>query len=228
MARPRKDQQEPAAVERIKNAFWELLEENDLKHITVNMVTQKAHCNRGTFYYHYESLDALLCAVIEEELLNSKGLPLGIFYMLSNDSKALTEMLLPQRTQRFGLVMKRCGQECVALKIRTIIANMWQTILCDEEEELTTNARIIIEYSISGLIGVIDYLYREGKARRLFFPRGNDLRHQRQCPLPCHPHQQCPGDLAPRIRATRTSVFSYRKVSSMRESKAACRGFDHL
>lgn len=43
MARPRKDQQEPTAVERIKNAFWELLEENDLKHITVNMVTQKAH-----------------------------------------------------------------------------------------------------------------------------------------------------------------------------------------
>lgn len=170
MARPRKDQQEPAAVERIKNAFWELLEENDLKHITVNMVTQKAHCNRGTFYYHYESLDALLCTVIEEELLNSKGLPLGIFYMLSNDSKALTEMLLPQRTQRFGLVMKRCGQECVALKIRTIIANMWQTILCDEEEELTTNARIIIEYSISGLIGVIDYLYREGKLDGSSFP----------------------------------------------------------
>lgn len=107
MARPRKDQQEPAAVERIKNAFWELLEQNNLKHITVNMVTQKAHCNRGTFYYHYESLDALLCTVIEEELLNSKGLPLGIFYMLSNDSKALTEMLLPQRTQRFSLVMKR-------------------------------------------------------------------------------------------------------------------------
>lgn len=90
--------------------------------------------------------------------------------MLSNDSKALTEMLLPQRTQRFGLVMKRCGQECVALKIRTIIASMWQTILCDEEEELTTNARIIIEYSISGLIGVIDYLYREGKLDGSSFP----------------------------------------------------------
>lgn len=116
MARPRKDQQEPAAVERIKNAFWELLEENDLKHITVNTVTQKAHCNRGTFYYHYESLDALLCTVIEEELLSSKGLPLGIFYMLSNDSKALTEVLLPQRMQRFGLVMKRCGQECVGVE----------------------------------------------------------------------------------------------------------------
>lgn len=170
MARPRKDQQAPAAVERIKNTFWELLEENDLKHITVNMVTQKAHCNRGTLYYHYESLDALLFTVIEEELLNSKGLPLGIFYMLSNDSKALTEVLLPQRTQRCGLVMKRCGQECVALNIRAIIANMWQTILCNEGEELTSNARIIIEYSISGLIGVIDYLYREGKLDGSSFP----------------------------------------------------------
>lgn len=69
--------------ERIKNAFWELLEENDLKHITVNTVTQKAHCNRGTFYYHYESLDALLCTVIEEELLSSKGLPAWHFYIAS-------------------------------------------------------------------------------------------------------------------------------------------------
>lgn len=170
MARPRKDQQEPTAVERIKNSFWELLEENDLKHITVNMVTQKAHCNRGTFYYHFDSLDALLCTVIEEELLSSKGLPRGIFYMLSNDSKALTEVLLPQRMQRFGLVMKRAGQECVALKIRVIVANIWKTILCNEGEELTVQARILVEYSISGLIGVIDFLYREGKLDGMTFP----------------------------------------------------------
>lgn len=163
MARPRKDQQEPSAVERIKTAFWELLEENDLKHITVNMVTQRANCNRGTFYYHFDSLDALLSTVIEEELLSNKGLPRSIFYMLSNDSKALTETLLPQRIQRFGLVMRRAGQERVALKVRTIVANMWQTILCEEGEEVDPNARIIIEYSVSGLIGVIDYLYREGK-----------------------------------------------------------------
>ncbi len=36
--------------------------------------------------------------------------------------------------------------------------------------KLTTNARIIIEYSISGLIGVIDYLYREGKLDGSSFP----------------------------------------------------------
>lgn len=170
MARPRKDQQEPCAAERIKEAFWELLEENDASRITVNMVTQKAHCNRGTFYYHYESLDELLYSVIEEELLSKDGLPLGLFYLLNNDKKALKESLLPQRMQRFGLVMKHAGQERVSAKIRAIVVTMWETILCSEGETLTFDARMIIEYSVSGLIGVIDLLYRENKLDGTNFP----------------------------------------------------------
>lgn len=49
MARPRKDQGD-CAEQRIKDAFWALLEQNDLKDITVSMITSKANCNRGTFY----------------------------------------------------------------------------------------------------------------------------------------------------------------------------------
>ena len=47
MARPRKDQGD-CAEQRIKDAFWALLEQNDLKDITVSMITSKANCNRGT------------------------------------------------------------------------------------------------------------------------------------------------------------------------------------
>lgn len=75
MARPRKDQVEPLAPERIKEAFWVLLEKHDFKDITVTMITQEAHCNRGTFYYHFESMDALLNCILEEELISIHGLP---------------------------------------------------------------------------------------------------------------------------------------------------------
>lgn len=163
MARPRKDQQESCATQRIKDAFWELLEENDSKRITVNMITQKAHCNRGTFYYHYGSMDALLYSVIEEEMLRRDGLPLSLFYLLSNDKRALQESDFPRRIQRFGLVMKHAGQECVSTKVKAVVASIWETILCNEGETLTLNSRVIIEFSISGLIGVIDFLYRENK-----------------------------------------------------------------
>lgn len=103
MARPRKDQQEPAAVERIKNAFWELLEQNNLKHITVNMDHPKGPLQ--PWYVLLPLRIARRAAVHRHRgrAAYSKGLPLGIFYMLSNDSKALTEMLLPQRTRALAL-----------------------------------------------------------------------------------------------------------------------------
>lgn len=171
MARPRKDQAEPAATERIKEAFWELLEENDLKHITVNMITQKASCNRGTFYYHFDSLDALIYAIIEEELLSAGGLPRDLFGLLNNEERTLRDTFLTQRIQRFGLMMKQAGQECVGIKVKTLVAKMWEAILCPNEgEELTENSRVMIEFSISGLIGVIDYLYREGRLVEEVFP----------------------------------------------------------
>ena len=67
MARPRKDQGD-CAEQRIKDAFWALLEQNDLKDITVSMITSKANCNRGTFYYHFNSLEELVDAIITDEL----------------------------------------------------------------------------------------------------------------------------------------------------------------
>ncbi len=171
MARPRKDQAEPAATERIKEAFWKLLEENDLKHITVNMITQQAGCNRGTFYYHFDSLDDLLYAIIEEQLLSSGGLPRDLFGLLSNEEKTLRDICLTQRIQRFGLMMKQAGHECVGPKVKTLVSKMWEEILCPNEgEELTENSRVMIEFSISGLIGVIDYLYREGRLGEDLFP----------------------------------------------------------
>lgn len=170
MARPRKDQNEPCAADRIKKAYWELLEENDAKRITVNMITQRAHCNRGTFYYHYESLDELLYSVIEEELFSKNGLPRELFYLLSNDHHAFDEQQFLKRMKRFGLVMKHAGQECVSGKIQTIVADMWEAILCNEGEKLTLNARVIVEYSISGIIGVFDFLYRENKLDGITFP----------------------------------------------------------
>ena len=169
MARPRKDQATPSATERIKNAFWELLEEHDLKHITVNMITEKAGCNRGTFYYHFDSMDELLYSIIEEELLSANGLPRDLLALLSNKEGAAERM--PKRVQRFGLMMKQAGQEQVASKVKQLVLKMWDDILCpNEDEELTEATRVMAEFSIGGLISVIEYLYSEDKLSEASFP----------------------------------------------------------
>lgn len=38
----------------IEEAFWELMQEQDFRDITVNNVTARAGINRATFYHHYK------------------------------------------------------------------------------------------------------------------------------------------------------------------------------
>ena len=46
MARPRKDQEGPTAVERMEEAFWEILAEKPYAQITVGEIAKRAQVNK--------------------------------------------------------------------------------------------------------------------------------------------------------------------------------------
>ena len=46
MARPRKDQEGPTAVERMEEAFWEILAEKPYAQITVSEIAKRAQVNK--------------------------------------------------------------------------------------------------------------------------------------------------------------------------------------
>ena len=56
MARPRKDQEGPTAVERMEEAFWEILAEKPYAQITVSEIAKRAQVNKNAFYYHFDGL----------------------------------------------------------------------------------------------------------------------------------------------------------------------------
>ncbi|MGN0483683.1 MAG: TetR/AcrR family transcriptional regulator [Lachnospiraceae bacterium] len=58
--------------ESIRTAFLELYQELPLEKITIAMLTKKADVNRGTFYYYYEDIYALLAEIEEDYLTNIK------------------------------------------------------------------------------------------------------------------------------------------------------------
>lgn len=53
---------------KLKTALLALLKEKALQELSVTEVTQRAGCNRVTFYAHYPDLNALLNAVVEDYL----------------------------------------------------------------------------------------------------------------------------------------------------------------
>lgn len=71
MPRPRHDSELLPAKERMRNAFWALLEDHEYRKITVTDIVHEAQVNRNSFYYHYGSLSELADDAILQEVENT-------------------------------------------------------------------------------------------------------------------------------------------------------------
>lgn len=157
MARPRKSERDAAGI-RLANAFWTLLEHHRLANITVGMVAEQAELNRGTFYYHFKSMDDLVDRVIEDEILGNGSILQNMLSLVAGSSTANGfEAFIKQDIERIALLIKQGGMDSFSIKIKCLMFGTWKAILCDEGEELSPSTRMIIEYSTSGVIGIIAY-----------------------------------------------------------------------
>lgn len=146
MARPRKSERDAAGI-RLANAFWTLLEHHRLANITVGMVAEQAELNRGTFYYHFKSMDDLVDRVIEDEILGNESVMQNVFGLIAGSSTV----------DSLETLINQGGMDLFSVKIKRLVFATWKAILCDDGEELAPNTRLIIEYSTSGIIGIITY-----------------------------------------------------------------------
>lgn len=171
MARPRKSECGAADI-RLANAFWLLLERHQLADITVGMVAEQAELNRGTFYYHFKSMDDLIDRAIEDEVLGNGSILQNMLSLIAGSSTANGfEAFIKQDMERIALLIKQGGMDSFSIKIKGLMFGTWKAILCDEGEELSPSTRMIIEYSTSGVIGIIAYgaLHGSGEVPPEFF-----------------------------------------------------------
>lgn len=171
MARPRKSERD-AADSRLIAALWTLLEQHHLSDITVGMVTDQAGLNRGTFYYHFKSMDDLIDRAIENEVLGNGSLMQNVFSLIAGMSTANHfETFVTQKTNKIALLIKQGGMDSFSVKIKRLVFSTWKAVLCDNGDELAPNTRLVIEYSTSGIIGIIAYgaLYGSEQVSPEFF-----------------------------------------------------------
>lgn len=162
MARPRKSECDAADV-RLANAFWLLLERNRLADITVGMVAEQAELNRGTFYYHFKSMDDLVDRVIENEILGNGSVMQNVFGLIAGSSTVDSfETIINRKTGKFALLINQGGMDLFAAKIKHLVFATWEAILCGDGEELAPSTRLVIEYSTSGIIGIITHGAQHG------------------------------------------------------------------
>ncbi|WP_147272898.1 TetR/AcrR family transcriptional regulator [Gordonibacter sp. 28C] len=155
MARPKKQPGEPDVRQRIGDACWELLETRHLRDMTVGDVTDRARCNRGTFYYYYTDLNDLVSSVLERELTADGSWPAAVFRLTAGQEPSENWQKSVRSIERVRLVMDRGGMGLVLAKTLEVAMRMWTTVLCPDGSPLKEEARLAIEYSVSGTLGLL-------------------------------------------------------------------------
>ncbi len=155
MARPRKSLEGNDARQRICLALWRLLETHDLKDITVSMITKEAGCNRGTFYYHFPSVDDLMSSVIADDILRKDDAAELMLRISAGDKGAVVRALEGEPIKRLSLVVNHAGIEMAFGKIFDLLVGMWNSILCAEGEELKPEAQAVVVYYVGGTLSMI-------------------------------------------------------------------------
>lgn len=144
--------------QRLVDSFWDLLAAHTLREITVGMLAQQAGVNRGTFYYHYADLDALLSDAIERELLGDEAFTSILLSLATGHGDRSAVVVADElSTRRLCLVMDKCDRSIFQEKVESLMRGMWKTILCPDDEELPPATCLAVEYTVNGMMGMLAY-----------------------------------------------------------------------
>ncbi len=162
VGRPRTDEEVPVA-KRLEDAFWELLAEKPIERIAVGALTEKAGCNRGTFYYHYRDMDDLMDKMIEENL--PKEIPSFVLScMMGLEEVGEVGTVVSQaspRIDRLCMLLNSKSSAYVAVRVKRAIVKLWEDTF-GLDARSSVEVAVFFEFVVSGLMGVMAYRAETG------------------------------------------------------------------
>lgn len=148
---------EPTGKRRIKEAFWQLYQERPIEDIGIKEIVALAECNRTTFYYHYKNIHELLDDIEHECII--QDVPYLLMDVIHNNKNyiALLELINSKKDvlMRISLLLGPNGDPAFSQKLKNLILERWRELICEPGEELPREKQIILEYLISGMLGLL-------------------------------------------------------------------------
>ncbi len=156
MARPAYRGAEPTARERMREAFWALLEREGYGRITVKALASQAGVNPNTFYYHYGSMEDIARDALDAEKLSE--IPEAIRDSANPGSLPLADALsyvaVGGRWRRIRLfvasdspVLRRLFYEA--------FEGFWLSLLDVGKDDLSDEDALDLAFMLNGAMGVI-------------------------------------------------------------------------
>ena len=161
MARPRKDQEGPTAVERMEEAFWEILAEKPYAQITVSEIAKRAQVNKNAFYYHFDGLGALAAQALDSMLPREMA---RMLLMNGGPSKGIDEIEanallrnpdLKKRIDHALLVVGKNGSSELVATLKNLVMHTWFDLFHVDETRLSSEAMVVVRFTLGGLVEIM-------------------------------------------------------------------------
>lgn len=162
MGRPKAD--EKGAPERMRQAFWLLLEAKPYTQINVSDVTRAAGLNRSAFYYHYTSIPQLADDAIAS-LYQESNVAAFIIHLIRqpDDSDAIGDygkrVADPRNRdciRRLTLIAGPHGSAGLVRQLKNFVIDVWLSSIGVKRESLNPVQRVTAEFAASGVLGMLN------------------------------------------------------------------------
>lgn len=139
----------------IRKAFHELLQEKDMKRITVRELAERAEINKTTFYSHYETLPDLI-DTLEKENISYIVDNLDQVQVLYNDSDLFIDNLYRNLQDcRIALIGKNgADSQQFVDRLKTALSEEMENRNIQAEQYGKTTALLV--FILHGLLGVMN------------------------------------------------------------------------
>jgi AcrR family transcriptional regulator len=153
--------------EALKHAFMQLMSQKRFATISITEIVELANYNRGTFYTHYESKEALLDEIMSElieDLLRSFRAPYEKTDVIRiNELPAASIMLFDHIYEHASIYTILLKSDVLSL-VRDKMFEALKNIVTEELEHTVSdiNQELMTIYSMSALLGLVFYWIENG------------------------------------------------------------------
>lgn len=159
MPRPKYEQGEQTAREKLAQAFWDSLAEKPFEKVTVADIVKRAGVNRNTFYYHFDDLNALAHTIVRETAIEPSFIRILLFRLLQGGGAEVYAMIphMDERIKHACLLAGRNSSAELRGMLRDAVQDAWMEAFHINLEELDLEGRLAIEFALGGFLSVIAY-----------------------------------------------------------------------
>lgn len=159
MARPKLQAGDVPTKERIEESLLELLEVFPIDEITVSMIVVRAKCNRGSFYYHFQDIDALVSSAIER-YFPAKIPQILLSWFNGADASVDDALNLPQFKREIDILCRLVGPHsslAIIAMVKQRFQEAWLDALDMNVADISQDMRILFEFLMNGVVGIMSY-----------------------------------------------------------------------